>query len=406
MKTVRQKKQKRVFYFSRSPTCLTAHRSWKMLGGSRGFADRLTARAFTMLEMIGVMAVLLILALALSPILIKQIDRMAGDKEYGQLKAFADAFRQGVVKTKTIPNETGWDSMIATNLGVQIDQVRVNERSVPRVFLIDPAFQVGSTTGLHPPFAQDLNGSGNPPVSPRLMMVSSISVYLPVSLVSGLGLSSGPYAFNNIWDSSEGTVPAGWTWTGKGDDLKIQRLNLSDLFYSLYLNNQDVLNSASYAIDGAPVPTLSPGAVGGAVFLDSTVVSLYGTNGAVQFLEALHQSRYFVFDETWRGGGFVGPTIHHPDGVDLQLAANIFLNNCRDNPNCTTFSPPPSVRQQVINAMIAYMSDYVLWRDSYSPTNYSSSSTWLTALDGAQTTLAGGSKGAAGKGATGCLTTK
>src|SRR5437867_1665266 len=81
--------------------------------------NRLQLLAFSLIEMIGVMAVVSILALALAPVFIKQLDRIAGDKETAQLKAFAEAFRQGVLKTKTIPNETGWAQLISTNLGMQ-----------------------------------------------------------------------------------------------------------------------------------------------------------------------------------------------------------------------------------------------------------------------------------------------
>src|SRR5947207_481002 len=81
---------------------------------------RVRSWGFSLIELIGVTAVIAILALALSPILIKQLDRIAGDKENAQLKAFAEAFRQGVLKTKTIPDQTGWAAMVAANSGMEI----------------------------------------------------------------------------------------------------------------------------------------------------------------------------------------------------------------------------------------------------------------------------------------------
>src|SRR5437867_1058302 len=115
-------------------------------------------RGFNLIEMIGVLAVMAILALALAPILIKQLDQIAGDKEASQLKAFADAFRQGVLQTKSIPNATGWYTNIATVLGFQTNQVLINDRHVARVFLIDPALRVGSSSGTLP-YTQTPNGS-------------------------------------------------------------------------------------------------------------------------------------------------------------------------------------------------------------------------------------------------------
>src|SRR6266571_4783090 len=85
-------------------------------------------RAFTLIEMIGVMTVGAILALALATVVIKHLDRIAAEKETAQLKSFADAFRQGVIRSKIIPNQAGWYSMIATNLGLQTNQVTLNDR--------------------------------------------------------------------------------------------------------------------------------------------------------------------------------------------------------------------------------------------------------------------------------------
>src|SRR6266516_2426463 len=103
-------------------------------------------RAFSLIEMIGVLAVVAILVLALATVTIRYLDRMAAEKETAQLKSLAEGFRQGVITTKTIPNQTGWYSMIATNLGLQTNQVTLNDRRLARVFLIDPSLRVG--TGL------------------------------------------------------------------------------------------------------------------------------------------------------------------------------------------------------------------------------------------------------------------
>jgi len=119
---------------------------------------RTQERGFSLIEIIGVMGVITILALALAPIFIKQMDQIAGDKESAQLRAFADAFRQAVRITKTIPSQNGWDSMIATNLGIQVGQVRTNARWTPRIFLIDPTLEIGVSGGKLP-YTQTTSGS-------------------------------------------------------------------------------------------------------------------------------------------------------------------------------------------------------------------------------------------------------
>jgi type II secretory pathway pseudopilin PulG len=319
--------------------------------------------------MIGVLGVIAILALALAPVLIKQLDQIAADKEAGQLKAFSAAFRQGILKSKSIPSQTGWDSMIATNLGLEISQVRTNDRHVARIFLIDPLLEIGVSGGKLP-YTQGINGSrvfdnfGNivPPINPRVAILSSISQPLPTNLVSGVASSSS--AFSNIWEAGEGTVPVGWGWTGKGDDLKIQRINVIDLFIHLGLS-QDAATPGSpgnFSIEGVG-PTTIPSAAFEAYYLDGTQLGLYDRSAppAYQYGEILHNSKSFLFVlGSWQGERFLGRTISRLTPVDLQRAANAFLlsntNNCAANSGVTTWT--------AYYAMISYMSNYCAWCDS------------------------------------------
>ncbi|HXJ61164.1 MAG TPA: hypothetical protein VNU68_31345 [Verrucomicrobiae bacterium] len=305
--------------------------------------------------MVAVMTVLALLALALTPLLIKQLDRMAWEKESSQLKSFADGFRQGVVKTKSIPNQTGWDQMIATNLGLEINQVRINERRQARVFLIDPAFQVGGNVGLNPSYVQDANGVTAQPVSPRLLIISSLSKPLPTGIVSGVASST--TAFNNIWDAAEGSVPAGWSWNGRGEDLKVQRIYLRDVFLRLNLN-VDGSGGAMYSIEGATVDVLAGGHY--PYFIEGTQLGLYNNTNHLEYGEILRSARtfYYVFG-TWRSTNFLGRTVARPGPMDLERAAAKFMgartNACAvgGNPSITTWT--------VRDAMIAYMSNYVGW---------------------------------------------
>src|SRR5205814_466767 len=142
-----------------------------------------------------------------------------------------------------------WYTMIASNLGVSDVLVTTNERRVARAFLVDPAFQIAhyppGPAGLpyyqldSPPGAETQDAFSNtlPPVSPRLMIVSSISK--PVPFPSGVAASSGDYSFNNLWAMQDGTKPPGASWQSWQDgDLKVQRVNLSDLFVQIVLNSQ------------------------------------------------------------------------------------------------------------------------------------------------------------------------
>ena len=324
-------------------------------------------QGFNLIEMIGVLAVMAILALALAPVVIRQLDQAASDKEASQLKAFADAFRQGVLLTRSIPNTNGWYSLIATTLGLQTNQVLFNDRHVARVFLIDPNLQIG-TTGGKLPYAQTNSGSqviGSDgvttiaPVNPRLIILSSLSKALP-------SIASTTAAFSNIWSAAEGTIPTGWSWTGKGEDLKIQRLHLGDLFLNLIINNADPSHDAIYSVDDAG-GTVPANYVFSTYLLDGTQLSFTNCSEVFQYSEILHQSKSFDFVLcNWKGREtFLGRTIQHPSALDLQIAADAFLSSS-NNPSAV--GSPPATTQAVIDAMIQYMQYFVYWRaDNYAP---------------------------------------
>ena len=139
-------------------------------------------------------------------------------------------------------------------------------------------------------------------------------------------------------------------------------MDLADLFVRLFLNNTMTNTLANYSIDGvaASVPVTN---LFGAYFLDGSQLGLYDpTNtSSFRYSEILHSSKSFDFVlGSWRSGGFLGRTIQHPDGVDLQVAVNVFLNDCIDNPH----SKFATTRQVVYASMLSYITNFVLWRDS------------------------------------------
>src|SRR5439155_16420293 len=86
------------------------------------------------------------------------------------------------------------------------------------------------------------------PLSPRLMILSSIGRALPTNIVSGTSTD-----FNAIWDRNDvgnALPPTSFTWTGwpNGEDLKLQRVNLSPLFVRLILTT-NASESAYYSIN-------------------------------------------------------------------------------------------------------------------------------------------------------------
>jgi type II secretory pathway pseudopilin PulG len=330
----------------------------------RKHVHRRNQLGFSLIEMIGVATVLALLALALTPILIKQFDRIAGEKEVAQLRAFTQAFREGVAKTKTIPDQNGWDSMIATNLGLNRFQVRTNERRVQRVFMVDPLFSLG---GAVLPYSQTMAGASNTPVNPRIMVLSSLSQTIP-------SISGPAYFFDDLWNSPDGQLPS-WlvtslAWTGKPEDLKIQRIHLGNMFVNLILSKGDSNAFGRYSIDGS-TPTAPPPPRLDAYFIDGTRLELYdASSGQLELGEILHGSKSFESVlGSWRAERFLGRTIQHPTALDLELAAKSFLTSM-DNPGRKIVGGIDPTTYAVHASMISYMSNYVTWARASTPFSY------------------------------------
>jgi len=344
-----------------------------------------------LIELIGVLAVIAVLAAVLAPAFVRQMDKLAGDQESAALKSFGDALQASILRVTPahpanhyIPNESDWASTVATELGVDIATITNSPRRKPRFFLIDPALRTGNnSSGL--PYNQT-NASGSvvtnsagvivPPLSPRLMILSSIGRALPTNVVSGVGSSTN---FNAIWDRNDAAraVPAtSFAWTGwaNGEDLKVQRVNLSPLFVRLILTT-NVSESAYYSIDSTNtndkynVP--SPGRDG--YFIKNSVLYLY-TQGRtnIDSQQILTRDISFVYDQNvWRssltGGSFLAGSLDLGSIVDKYLdaaenpnAMYTLTNNLHGNTN--NFVKQQSV---VVTNMIAFMSAYTNWAARY-----------------------------------------
>src|SRR5882672_4424742 len=94
-------------------------------------------RAFTAIELVGVLTVIALLAAAVFPTVIRRIDQAAWTKETADLNTIADAYTQCILRNKTIPNLTNWASSVASQLSLPVSAVTNTPRGIPRVFLVD-----------------------------------------------------------------------------------------------------------------------------------------------------------------------------------------------------------------------------------------------------------------------------
>jgi type II secretory pathway pseudopilin PulG len=260
--------------------------------GSSGAA--VYARAFSLVEMIGVLAIIAILAALIIPRVVSQYDRAAWVRETGDQAGISNALVMAILSSKTIPDASGWANAVATQMPLPPSSITNTPRGIARYMMVDPNLRINGT-GL--PYSQTSNlGATNQPTALRLMVLSTIA-----NPLNAADLASGN--FNTIWNTPDGQTPAGWTWTGNGDDLRIQRINLAPIFHRLKLVNQSPLFVGKFGIENYPsnsVPTDGNG--WDSYYLHGTYISLRDSNGNEQARHILTGDVSFVYEwGVWKG---------------------------------------------------------------------------------------------------------
>jgi type II secretory pathway pseudopilin PulG len=328
------------------------------------------AAGFSLIELLGALTILTILAMALAPVLVREYDRHARERETKSLETLAAGFRSHVLRTRTIPGHNEYIQAVATEIGMQTSDVVLNHRRLPRVLLIDPAV----TNVIPIPYTQNFRGLTNSiPLSLGMVLISSVSAQLPSGLVSGFASSSA--AFNAIWSAAENTVPAGWSWSGRGEDLRIIRINLGTLFVPLALNYDAITmgaaNRGRFTIDGSATNTLPTTPTFISNYLISSVLGLHHHSGSTDTLQAqivLQTPTSFTYQgSAWRGQAFLTRGSTPTSAIDLQTAHDFFVSS-PDNDQAQ--GSPAVTPEAVVDALAEYMQAFVDWRDAGYPTRH------------------------------------
>ncbi len=332
------------------------HRFWRTT--KEGRADF----GFTILETIGVMAVVAILLAVLAPAVFKQIDRAARTREISDLHAISNALVLQTISTnstKTVPSETTWAQAVATWTRQSVSTITTTPRGHARAFLVDTSGWFGA---IQLPYTQSTGGTTNPPLKARLIIVSTIGRDLPVA--TGRPSSE---VFNDIWDTPEGGKPARWQrWAGTGDDLVIQRINFEPLFHRLILLNRDVrtLGYPTFSIDSTSTMPLAPG--GGnqwdRYYLDGSIVSFCDSNSTPVLRFPLTRDFSYVFEGSIWQDQISGDDSSEVTARDFANLSALFLA-AQWYPGAN--QPGRGDQQGALVAMFNFMLDFALWANQF-----------------------------------------
>jgi prepilin-type N-terminal cleavage/methylation domain-containing protein len=220
---------------------------------------------FTLIEMIGVLTIIAILASAMVPNISREITRAIADAEDAELNTIASSIRKYISENQNIPGtSTGqWNTVIAPFIETSSNRILNNKGSGTRRLILRTTNGIGTV-----PYDQSAMYSAG--VTPQGNLPSTFPVQMRFLLVSNL---SGPAPaaaltdaqFDAVWDQT-GVIPAGFT---SGNKFRIERMSLAPMFFPVTISCTSLSGVPRWSINAAIVKSLN--------LTTFTVYLLYGT---------------------------------------------------------------------------------------------------------------------------------
>jgi prepilin-type N-terminal cleavage/methylation domain-containing protein len=199
-----------------------------------------TARAssgFTLIEMIGVLAVIAILASVITPNALRSLDRAAITAEVQTLHNLGEQAKNYLRAQGVAPTPANWTTTIGGYADMSPVDIATNKRQMGRVYLTDPAAIP----------------------TQRVIILSSMRTGLALPTSANINTA---VRFQDIWQTADRSLPTALSWGGwaawaavanSGDFLVIERVNLAPVYstdlqsLTITLNNRGAA-TASYNI--------------------------------------------------------------------------------------------------------------------------------------------------------------
>lgn len=318
-----------------------------------------TVGGFSLLEMLGVLVIVVVLAAALLPHMIKHVDLATRAQEVGNLATVRDALTLEVLRNATVPDAAGWVQAVANWSGFPPSQVATNARRHNRIYFAQTSLNPSSL-----PYTQTAAGTGKP-ANLRAMVISTLGGdHLDAgNCPNPNGGTLSEADFNLLWETPDGSRPASglWAnWNGRPDDFLVQRIDYAPLFHHLVLINRDTNFSATFTINGSSsiAVTNNPAYNAGwdSYYLEGTVVGLCKLNGTPLTRYVLTRDISFVFEEgLWRGQ-IMGIVSGSTQADNFAQKAGQFLAA-----QWYAGAHQGGDQQGALTAMYSFMYTYTLW---------------------------------------------
>jgi hypothetical protein len=282
-----------------------------------------------------------------------------------------DALVQHILRTNNIPgSQAAWAIATSSELGLASANITTNPRHYRRAYLIDTGGWLGTALASGD-WNQGPGGETMPPTNSRLMIVSTIARSdVPASINF-----NETWAWNSVQNPTN--KPPSWSsFSGTGDDICIQRINLDPLFHHVILIN-GALNFGGRGYFSINTNTSSPLPVPvvpsdiNSYYLDGSVLYLYDATRTNTVQEVIRKDLSRVFEYgLWRDQINRGTTTNVLSG--LSAIAATFYTYPPPGGWTNNLNPGGGTPQAVFGLLNSFMNGYATWAAQcfgYSGTN-------------------------------------
>jgi len=248
------------------------------------------ANGFTLIEMIGVMAIMAILASVLVPNGLRTLDRAAVNAEAQTLHNLGEQVKLFLKVNGVAPAPATWAQDLGPFADISPVDITTNKRQMVRVLIYEPVL---------------------PAAPQRALILSSMRPGLALPVAADLNTVA---RFDDVWGTADRAIPAvgidnwaGWApWRatdGGGDFLVIERVNLAAIYHTDLQDLTITLNN----LTGRPV--VPPATALAAV---STTYVVVWANGDTPTTGTIAATKNRVLDAT-----ALPRSLHPRDRIDL-----------------------------------------------------------------------------------------